>query len=50
MSVPLTAIEYNVGLARTTAPTSMDGVFGRSNVRAGLAQHLIDCLPGDHQP
>ena len=34
MSVPPTAIAYNVGSARTTAPTSMDEVFGRSTVIA----------------
>ena len=33
MSVPPTAIAYNVGSARTTAPTSMDEFFGRSNLR-----------------
>jgi hypothetical protein len=31
MSVPPTANAYNVGSARTTAPTSMDEFFGRSN-------------------
>ena len=34
MSVPPTAIAYNVGSARTTAPTSMDEFFGRSSVGA----------------
>jgi hypothetical protein len=43
---PPAAIAYNIGLSHASAPTSMDEVFGRSNVRvfAVLAMLLLGAL------
>jgi hypothetical protein len=39
MSVPPTAIAYNVGSARTTAPTSMDEFSAGANMRNTQLRH-----------